>query len=141
LIVTFGRAKAVLSYLWITAFVILCAIISLQTLFGKFGSGDDWDTGFGWFFSLTIPSLSLMLTVWGLQQTAEDKKEVTSSHVLWAAIAFSAFYLACMLALLLLHPFAELPLQTQLRHSAWYLAILQGIVTALLGRLFIVNAG
>ena len=138
---TLGRAKAVLSYLWITAFVILCAIISLQTLFGKFGSGDDWDTGFVWFFSLTIPSVSLMLTVWALQQTAEDKKEVTSSHVLWAAIALSAFYLACMLALLLLHPFAELPLQTQLRHSAWYLAILQGIVTALLGRLFIVNAG
>jgi hypothetical protein len=137
---TLGRAKSALSYLWIAAFLALFAIVGLQTLFGKFGPGEDWDTGFGWFLSLTIPSVSLMLTVWTVQQTAEDKKEVTSTHVLWAAIAFSAFYLLWMLGLLLLHPFSELPLQVQLRRSAWYLAMLQGIVMALLGRLFIGNA-
>jgi len=138
--VTLGHAKSVLSYIWIAAFLVLFAIIGLQTMFGKFGSGEDWDAGFSWFLPLTVPSLSLMLTVWTLQQTEEDKKEVTSSHVLWAAIAFSAFYLLWMLGLLLLHPFSELSLQTQLRRSAWYLAMLQGIVMALLGRLLIVNA-
>lgn len=137
---TLGRAKAVLSYMWIASFVILCTIIGLQTLFGKFGSGEDWDTGFSWFFPLTIPSVSLLLTVWSVQRPSEDDQTIASTHVLWAAIALSAFYLACMLALLLLHPFSDLPLQILLRRSGWCLAILQGAVMALLGKLFIVNA-
>lgn len=137
---TLGRAKSVLSYMWIAGFVVLCTIIGLQTAFGKYGGGEDWDTGFGWFFPLTIPALSLMLTVWTLQRTKEDGAEVTSSHTLAAAVIFSVFYLLAMLGILLLHPFTGLSIVTQLHRSAWPLGVLEGIVMALLGRLFIANA-
>ncbi len=135
---TLGRAKSVLSFIWIVAFALLFAIIGVQTFAGKFGK--EWDAGFDWFFPLTIPSVSLMITVWTVQQTDEDKKVVTSRHVLWAAMLLSTFYLLAMLGLLLLHPFVDLSLQTQFSRSAWYLAMVQGILMALLGKLFIVNA-
>jgi len=136
--VTLGRAKSVLSGIWIVMFAALFAIVGLQTIFGKFG--DDWDTGFGWIFPLTVPAVALMATVWTVTQTNQDRTQITATAVLWGAMLFSVLYLLAMLAVLLLSPFTDLPLPTQLHRSAWWLGVLQGIVMALLGRLFIVNA-
>lgn len=135
---TLGRARAILSYLWVAASMPLLVIIIFQSILGKFGK--DWDLTWSWLSPLIFPALFLVMSMWRVEGTSRDQEPVRSKHVFWLTVGISCTYLISVYAVVLLQPFSVLNLETLLRYSSLYLGLVQGLATGALGKFFLENA-
>ena len=134
---TVGRARAVLSILWIVLTCPLILLISIQTVVGYYG--DDWDLPWSWLMSLIFPTLSLVVAVWTVSTASVMEKPVRSMHVFWGAVTISLFYLINLYIAVIVPNYSHFAIEKALKASAWYLVPLQGLVTVSLGKLFVEN--
>jgi hypothetical protein len=134
---TIGRARSVLSTLWLCAAFPLFLLFVIQSVLGKYG--DEWDMPWNWFIPLTGPILSLIIAVWTIDESFDDQTEVRSLTVFRGTVALSVLYIVCLYAIILVHPFSDQPIQAVFRNSGWYLGIIQGFVMGALGKFFIEN--
>jgi hypothetical protein len=134
---TIGRARAILSLLWIVLTCPIILIISIQTVLGVYG--EDWDLPWSWLLSLIFPTLSLVVAVWTVSTATVTEKPVRSMHVFWGAVIISVFYLTNLYIAVILGHYSPLTIERVLKASAWYLVPLQGLVTVALGKFFVEN--
>jgi hypothetical protein len=133
---TIGKARAILSGVWIFGSAPLILIITIQTIMGVY---DDWDTPWSWLTPFIFPLLSLIVTVWTVSRPPALDHEVKEAYVLWAAVFMSLFFLLIMYAIPILGRMSPTPMGKIMKASVWYLSPLQALVTVLLGKFFIEN--
>jgi uncharacterized BrkB/YihY/UPF0761 family membrane protein len=135
---TIGRARAILSGLWIGCSIplVVVAMVLSMTKFDK----EEWDIPWTWLVPLIIPTLSLIVAVWSTGGAASDRKPVKSREVFWGTIALTLLYFLAIYLVIFLYPLARTDLATHLRTSVWYLGLLQCLATLALGKFYFENA-
>lgn len=131
---TVNRAKACLSIGWLIAVGPLVITLVLRQQSGFFGS--DPKEVWGWFGQFVLPSLTLLGGAWSVTASPNDAKEIGNPMIFWVAIVLSAFYLGLLYLVVANLVGSSEPL-TQLKNSALFLALLQGLVIGVLGKFFI----
>ena len=128
-------AQIRLAVLWLAAAGVIFSLVLVQTVGGKYGNQSQraWD----WFLPTVVPTLSLILgaIVYAAKGPNTGEQTVDRS-VFRITFALSAFYLACVLAVLLLQPLSGMtPLAFITGTNVWLSAV-QGIVGVALGAFF-----
>ncbi len=135
---TIGRARAILSYLWVVMSIPLIAIVFLQTVNKKF---EEWETGFGWLIPLVFPVLSFIIATWTVAESRKDQLVLKNRYVFVASMLLSVFYLLSLYTIVVLMPreFDEFRnyVKEVLRPSSWYLGTIQAIVVVVVGKFFL----
>jgi hypothetical protein len=138
--VSVGRARAVLSTVWIVLGLPLIGVVFLQTIKGKYGQ-NDWDTGFSWLIPLLFPTLSLIIATWTVAETPKDRIIMTNKHVFYLSLTVSIFYLGMLYSVIGFMPPTLSEFETYvaniMRRSSWYLGTVQAIVVVLVGKFFL----
>lgn len=131
---TVRGAKSWLSLGWLIAVGPLMFILVARQLNGFFGSDpkDVWN----WFSQFVLPALTLLGGAWAVSASPNDQKQIDNPMVFWVAAVLSAFYLALLYMVVGSQTGASQPL-AQLKDSALFLGILQGLVIGVLGKFFI----
>ena len=132
-----GRARAALTLLWGAGSSPVFITIVYMTVMDRFGTA--WETPWTWISPLLFPILGLIIMAVTAGKSANDDKEVKSSHVFWFTLILSMTYLATIYVIIFMQPFSKLPLERSMQISGWYLGPLQGLVTAALGKFFVEN--
>jgi hypothetical protein len=135
-----GRARAILSTVWVILGLPLIGVVFLQTLKGKYGQS-DWDTGFNWLIPLLFPMLSLIIATWTVAETTKDRIIMANKHIFYLSLTVSIFYLGMLYAVIGFMPptvseFEEY-VANILRRSSWYLGTVQAIVVVVVGKFFL----
>jgi len=132
--VSVSNAQIRLAVLWLIAAGVIFLLVLAQTVGGKYGNQSQraWD----WFLPTVVPTLSLILGAIVYAARASNTEQTVDRSVFRITFALSAFYLACVLTVLLLQPFSDLtPLEFITGTNVWLSAI-QGIVGVALGAFF-----
>ncbi|MFX0141103.1 MAG: hypothetical protein ACFFDN_46120, partial [Candidatus Hodarchaeota archaeon] len=128
--------KKRLTTLWFVGASFLLLLFFFQTLFGKYKgiAMEAW----GWLMPTIMPSLSLVLGVWGmyvLDMGVKTKK--VDRFVFRLSFALSALYLSLVTLTILFQPFTLLSPLDWMKQSNLWLGPLQGLVSASLGVFFV----
>jgi hypothetical protein len=134
---TVGTARACLSVTWVMCLLLLFVFMMVQSLLGRYG--EDWDIAWNFALPLTLPTVSLIVTVWSVGNKAENSEPVHSTVVFWLAILISFVYLGMLWAVLLIKPLSPLSYELLFRKAGWPLAILQTIAATAVGKFFVEN--
>jgi hypothetical protein len=131
---TVRNAKSWLSIGWLMAVGPLMIILVLRQLNGFFGSDpkDVWS----WFSQFVVPALTLLGGAWTVSASSNDQKEIDNPMTFWVSVMLSVFYLA-LLYLVVGSQVGSMQPLSQLKDSALFLGILQGLVIGVLGKFFI----
>jgi hypothetical protein len=70
-----GTARMILSVVWVGCLLLMFLFILLQSLLGRYG--EDWDVAWNWALPLTLPTASLVVTVWSVGKKAESTQPRT----------------------------------------------------------------
>ncbi|AXG74620.1 hypothetical protein DVK85_10385 [Flavobacterium arcticum] len=134
--IQFETAKKRIAIVWFIFAATIFALLFIQTINGKFENkvSEAW----GWFCQNILPTLSLIISVFIFDNTAnkENNQTVDKFHF---NIAFfiSIFYLLVVISVILTQPFSKTSTIAWLQQSNIYLAPLQGIATGAIGIFFI----
>lgn len=131
---TVGRARGVLSILWIVASAPLLLMAVAWTVLSKTVS---WELVWSWLAPLIGPQLSIIIAVWSSAGISNDETPVKSASVFWGTIIISAVYFAALYAVVFLSPLSDNSFEDLLKKSGWYLAFIQGFANIALGKFFI----
>jgi hypothetical protein len=139
---TVGRAKSIISYIWLVLGIILFANVTYLTIIGRFRfSQHDWDAGLAWVIPLVFPVLGFIVPTWTLAETRKDRVVLKDTVVFFAAVFLSLVYLLSMFVILW-----RLPLEIReieeyvndvMRTSSWFLGTLQALIVAVVGKFFL----
>src|SRR5215217_1083008 len=88
--------------IWGLARGLLFAVVIAQTLMGKFGSRDAevW----GWFLPSILPTLSLIVAVYGREAFRDETRRSVRKTPYVIAVAISVFYLAVLTISIIFQP-------------------------------------
>jgi hypothetical protein len=131
---TVRSAKSWLSIGWLVAVGPLVIILVLRQLNNFFG-GDPKDV-WNWFSQFVLPALTLLGGAWTVSASPNDQRQIENPMVFWVAVILSIFYVALLYLVIGSQAGSEQPL-SQLKDSALFLGILQGLVIGVLGKFFI----
>jgi hypothetical protein len=135
---TVGRARAILSTVWVVLSIPLIAIVFLQTIHDNY---EQWDIGFGWLIPLIFPVLSFIFATWTVAETQKDKIVMKNSHVFYLSLLASIFYLSLLYVVVGTMPREADALREYVQHkmtpSSWYLGFIQAVVVVLVGKFFL----
>jgi hypothetical protein len=139
---TVGRAKAIISYIWLFFGSIIFALVVYLTLIGKFRfSPGDWDAGLAWVTPLTLPVLGFMVPTWTIGTTKKDSIVLKHAHVFFAAVFLSILYFVGLFYIIWLLPRKIDDIETYvndvMRTSSWFLGTVQALVIVVIGKFFL----
>jgi hypothetical protein len=139
---TLGRAKAIISYIWLILGSIIYALVVYLTLIGKFRfSASDWDAGLSWVTPLVLPVLGFIIPTWTIVGTNKDHVILKNIHVFIAAVLMSVLYLLALFGVLWLLPqeigAIEKYVNEVMRTSSWFLGTFQALIVVVLGKFFL----
>jgi predicted PurR-regulated permease PerM len=136
--VTVGKAKAILSLVWVLLSIPLIGIEFIQTLNDNY---DQWDVGLGWLIPLVLPVLSFIVATWTVTETDSDRVLLKKFHVFVTSLLASVVYLGLLYVVVLLMPRDLELLRDYIEHkmkpSSVWLGVLQGIVVIMVGKFFL----
>jgi hypothetical protein len=134
--VSMRAAKRQLAVIWLVGAGLLFLILIGQTIGGVYGGGVQ--RAWGWLLPSIMPTLSLIVgvIVSDAQQTGKADPQV-DPFLVSVARWFSGGYVALLLATILSQPFASTTPLESLQTSQLWLGPLQGLVSALMGALFV----
>ena len=131
---TVGQAKSWLSIGWLIAVGPLIVVLVLRQQTGFFG--DDPKAVWSWFSQFVLPALTLLAGAWTVSASPNDLKQLHSPMIFWVAIVLSIFYVV-LLYVVIANLVGSLQPLAQLKDSALFLGVLQGLVIGVLGKFFI----
>ena len=139
---TLGRAKAVISYVWVVIAVTILGIVFIQTLKGKYDfKPGDWDAGLAWAMPLVLPILGFIIPTWTLAGSARDQVIVKNVHVFVFALILSLLYFIALFVVLWQIPVEISDIEAYatrtLRTTSWVFGVFQVAVVAALGKFFL----
>jgi hypothetical protein len=139
---TVGRAKAIISYLWIIFGSLIFGVVVYQTMIGKFRfSPGDWDAGLSWVTPLIFPVLGFIIPTWTVGPTKKDLVVLKHVHVFFAAVFFSVLYFFGLIGVLWRLPREiseiEAYVNDVMRTSSWFLGTVQALVIVVVGKFFL----
>lgn len=134
--VSMRAAKRQLAVIWLVGAGLLFLIVIGQTFGGVYGDGVQ--RAWGWLLPSIMPTLSLIIGVLvsDAQQIGKADPQV-DPFLVTIAKGFSGGYLLLLMATILLQPFASTTPLESLQTSHLWLGPLQGLVSALMGALFV----
>jgi hypothetical protein len=134
--VSMDREKKRLAVIWFVGFAFLFCLVFVQSVRGVYG--DQWEKPWAWLLPSVMPTLSLILGVLVSDLTQQNRQDIqVDSFVPRMAAAFSIVYLLIVSLTILLQPFSRYSPLTLMNMSHLWLAPLQGLVSAVLGALFV----
>lgn len=130
----FRIAKQRISKLWFIYAAAIFIILLTQTFFGKFEdkSSDVWS----WFFPNVVPTLSLMVSIFVFDIKQESKGRIIDKFYYQLAFYVSILYLSAILLTILVQPFTHYNIVELTKKSSFYLGPFQGLVTGIMGLIF-----
>lgn len=131
---TMRLAKSWLSIGWLVAVGPLMIILVLRQQNGFFGT--DPKEVWNWFGQFVLPALTLLGGAWSVSVSPNDQKPIDNPMVFWVAVVLSIFYLTLLYLVIASQVGSSQPL-SQLKDSALYLGLIQGLVIGVLGKFFI----
>ena len=138
--VSMMRCKRRLGALWFAWSAFLFILLTLQTVFGRYGSSAD--EAWGWLMPGILPTLSLIVGVLVMDALGKSVKvKSVDSYFFWLTFALCSFYLLMVTLSILLQPFATLDALALLKQSNLWLGPLQGLVSAALVAFFTKREG
>ncbi|MBY5529738.1 hypothetical protein GFL54_36575 [Rhizobium laguerreae] len=130
-------ARTELLVIWLSGGGALFLILTVQSIFGRYGT--ELQSVWSWFIPNILPTLSLMVGVIGataLSSTAQQPKRVKRGFFRLSR-ALSIFYLALIALTIMLEPFTKIPVLELYTSSNYFLGPIQGLAVAALGVLFV----
>ena len=130
-------ARTELLVIWLSGGGILFLVLTLQSIFGRYGT--ELQSVWSWFIPNILPTLSLMIGVIGataLAPAAKQAKRVKRSFFRISR-ALSFFYLALIALTIMLEPLTKTPVLELYTSSNYFLGPIQGLAVAALGMLFV----
>jgi hypothetical protein len=139
---TVGRAKAVISYIWLFFGSIIFSIVVYLTLIGKFRfAPGNWDAGLAWATPLILPVLGFIVPTWTIGTTKKDSIVLKHAHVFFAAVFLSVLYFLGLFYILWLLPREiddiEAYVNDVMRTSSWFLGTVQALLIVVVGKFFL----
>lgn len=135
---TVGRARSILSIVWVVLSLPLLAIVFFQTINHKYG---DWETGFAWLIPLLFPILSFIIATWTVAESRKDKVSLQNAYVFYGSVFLSVCYLMSLYVVVGLVPRnvdqIEEYVKGVIHPSSWYLGTFQAIVVVAVGKFFL----
>jgi hypothetical protein len=133
--VSMTRCKRRLGVLWFAWSGLLFVLLTLQTVFGRYGSNAD--EAWGWLLPGILPTLSVIISVLVMDTLGQSVK-VKSVDNYFFRLTFSlcSFYLMMVTLSIILQPFAALDPLALVKQSSLWLGPLQGLVSAALVAFF-----
>jgi hypothetical protein len=130
------QAQRRLATLWFFAFFVLCLLIVVQVLNGKYG--EQSGEAVSWFFSSLVPVSLLMLGVLVANALAPDKPDTrTDPFVFWLATGLCSLYLSVLaITFVWISVRSGTPAQ-DLQASNAFLLPIHGLMSAALGAFFV----
>jgi hypothetical protein len=143
---TVGRAKAIISYVWLIFGGTIFGLVVYLTLIGKFRfSPTNWDAGLSWVIPLILPVLAFMVATWTVQTTQKDRMVLRHSHVFFAAVFFSVLYFLGLFGVLWRLPreIGEIEnyVDDVMHTSSWYFGAAQALIIVVVGKFFLEEIG
>ncbi len=138
--VSLSNGKKRLAILWMSFVAFIFIIVLVQSFTDNFGS--KLNEAWGWFFQNTLPSLSLIISVFVIDSQSSNSEDRQVDIFYFRLCKYiSLAYLFTILITLLAEPVAtSLSEKTTIQfldNSSLWLAPFQGIVTSSLGIFFI----
>ncbi|MGO6744394.1 hypothetical protein ACCS93_18235 [Rhizobium ruizarguesonis] len=130
-------ARTELLVIWLSGGGVLFLILTVQSIFGRYGT--ELQSIWSWFIPNILPTLSLMIGVIGataLSPTTQQAKRVKRSFFRLSR-ALSLFYLVLIALTIMLEPFTKTPVLELYTSSNYFLGPIQGLAVAALGVLFV----
>ncbi|MGB7922126.1 MAG: hypothetical protein WCF57_02655 [Pyrinomonadaceae bacterium] len=134
--ISIGKAKIILTALWVVGSLFPLVILFLQTIYGTYYNGKESEA-WGWFTSVIAPTLSLIISVLvvdALNQKPQNRPVGTLIFLL--ALLFSVLYLAFVNLVFLLGPRIDSAPLDLFKRASLGLGLAQGLMTATLGVFF-----
>lgn len=138
--VSLAATRRSLTVIWFSGAALPALIVMAQTVGDRYSGRSE--EAWAWLLPTILPTLSLIVgaLVMDVRQGPTRRRPTVDSFVAKFSKLLSIAYLLIVVATILMIPIAELysatdPL-TFLKMSNWWLAPLQGFVTAMLGALF-----
>lgn len=117
--------------IWLTMPIPLVALLTAQTLGGKYG--DDSGQAWSWLLAQLAPILALVMAS-AFSSPSRAWREKAANRFRWrCAVLTSSLYGTTILAFLLMEPLLRASPYDVFSASAWLLTLLQGSVVACLG--------
>lgn len=134
--IPFSKGQQNIALLWFCGGGFAMIVLIVQSIAGTWGSwvSDAWS----WLLPTILPTLTLILstvTMEAIQQRASRREVNVFAYRL--CLGLSAFYLICVVSLLLAVNFLQIkPLELMKMSSLW-LAPLQGLLSGIIGVFFV----
>lgn len=134
--IDFSKSQIWLTSVWGFGFSLIALLIIVQSTAGKYEN--KMSEAWGWFISLVLPNLSLMLTILFAQPKNEQSAKITVPVFYYRiAVAFSLGYLSIILIVILGAPLTTKSTIELMNDSKIFLATFQTLLSIILGLFFI----
>jgi hypothetical protein len=131
-----NAAKRRLAVVWFGGAGLLCLLVALQSVRGVYTG--ETEKAWAWLLPSIMPTLSLIIGVLVSDAQYPDRPEhAVDAFFPRLATVFSAVYLATVLATILFQPIVSATPLELMNMSHLWLAPFQGLVSALMGALFV----
>lgn len=130
------KAKKYLAVLWFIGGGMIFFIMLIQTILGKYEEHSE--QAWGWFLPTIIPTLSLIIGVFVMDNTnKEDHMQTCNRFLFRLSFILSFMYLIVVFLTIAMQPFSAFSSIELMKKSSLWLGPFQGLVSASLGAFFI----
>ena len=134
--ISVAQAKRVLASIWFGGAGLVFFIVLVQSLLGRYG--EQVNEAWGWLLPTVVPTLSLIIGVLVFDALQREKRpKRTDRFLLKLTAGLSAAYIAAVLLVIVLQPFATLPPIQMMTQTNIWLGPFQGLVAAAMGAFFV----
>jgi hypothetical protein len=134
--ISFSKGQQSVAILWLCGGGLAMVILIAQSIAGTWGTwvSDAWS----WLLPTILPTLTLIMSTVVVEAT---KQRTTNSEVnlfaYYLCLALSAFYLICVLTILITVNFVQIKPLALMKMSSLWLAPLQGLLSGIVGVFFV----
>jgi cytochrome c-type biogenesis protein CcmH/NrfF len=138
--ISFSKGQQSIAILWFIGGGLAMTILIAQSMAKTWGSwvSDAWS----WLLPAILPTLTLIISTVVVESTQQRKSRTeVNSFAYYLCIGLSAFYLICVLTVLLSINFVQIKPLDLMKMSSLWLAPLQGLLSGIIGVFFVKQAG
>ena len=134
--ITFSKGQQSVAILWFCGGGLAMLILIAQSIAGTWGTwvSDAWS----WLLPTILPTLTLIISTVVVEATQQrTSRTEVNSFAYYLCLGLSAFYLLCVVTILITVNFVQIkPLELMKMSSLW-LAPLQGLLSGIIGVFFV----
>jgi hypothetical protein len=134
--ITFSKGQQSVAILWFCGGGLAMLILIAQSIAGTWGTwvSDAWS----WLLPTILPTLTLIISTVVVEATQQRTSHTeVNSFAYYLCLGLSAFYLLCVVTILITVNFVQIkPLELMKMSSLW-LAPLQGLLSGIIGVFFV----